>query len=155
MTILPHVDAPIHLLAHFAEAYPESASEFTLGVPGRLLWVAGNRRRDRQFRLASVELGARTTLTYQSAKLRQTVMHRPLPAWALYAGAMAVYLAEKGVDCGGFNIVIAGDESSGPRYRYALGAAFGAAYYHTAGILFSETILLDDLEHARRAFGGE
>jgi galactokinase len=151
MTILPHVDAPIHLLANFAEAFPESASEFTLQVPGRALWVAGCRRRDRQFRLASVGMGSRTALTYQSAKMRQTIMRRPLPAWALYAAAMAVYLADKGVDCGGFNIVIAGDEGSSSRYTYAIGAAFGAAYYQTAGISYNEATLMDDLDHARRA----
>jgi hypothetical protein len=151
MTILPHVDAPIHLLANFAEAYPESTSEFTLHVPGRSLWVAGCRRRDRQFRLASVEMGSRTALTYQSAKMRQTVIRRPLPAWALYAAAMAVYLADKGVDCGGFNIVIAGTEGTTTRYTYAVGAAFGAAYYGTMGIPYSEATLMDDLDHARRA----
>lgn len=155
MTILPHVDAPIRLLAHFGEAFPDASSEFTLGVPGRELWVAGCRRQDRQFRLAAVELAARTTLTYRSAKTRQTVLHRPMPAWAFYAGAMAVYLADKGVDCPGFNIVIAGSEGTTPRYIYALGAAFGAAYYHTAGIAFDEAVLLDDLDHARRAFGSD
>jgi hypothetical protein len=155
MTILPHVDAPIHLLANFAQAFPDSASEFTLRVPGRDLWVAGCRRRDRQFRIAPVDLGGRAALTYQSAKLRQTVMRRPLPAWAHYAAAMAIYLADKSIDCDGFNIVVAGDEGSSPRYIYALGAAFGVTYYHTAGIPCDEATLMHDLDHARRAYGGE
>jgi galactokinase len=152
MTILPHVDAPIHLLASFAQVYPESASEFTLRVPGRALWIAGCRRADRQFRVASVELGGRTALTYQSAKQRQTLNRRPLPAWAHYVAGMAIFLADKQVDCPGFNIVVAGDEGDAARYIYALGAAFGTAYYHCAGIAAAEATLMDDLEHVRRGY---
>ena len=155
MTIPAQPDLPISLLSGLARFYPERDATMTLQPPGRSLWVAVLPREDNVFSVASVEQDGRTSFSYQSAKSYKTVLQRPLPRWARYAAGMLVLLRDSGVDFGGFDAVMAGDEGNSGRYEYALGLGFAAACYTLASKPYSEALLLDYAERVRREYVGE
>lgn len=146
---------PVYLLAGVTRFHPEREAELVLQPPGRALWVAALPRDDSIFSVASVEQDGRATFSYQSAKTYKTVLHRPLPRWARYASGMLILLRDSGLEFGGFDAVMAGDEGSSGRYEYALGLGFAAACYSLAGKPYSEALLLEYAERVRRDYVGE
>ncbi|MDX2136871.1 MAG: hypothetical protein SF123_02160 [Chloroflexota bacterium] len=152
MTPIAQTDTPLHLLAGFARFYPDSAPERVLRVPGLALWAVVLPRKDLHFHVASADIGLRTSFSYQTAKQRCTLLHRPLPNWARYTAGMLRYLRETGLDFPGFDVVLAGDEGDGARYEYALGQGFGMVCYTLAGVECSEAKLMDAAEHVHRDY---
>lgn len=155
MTTPPQRDLPINLLAGLTRFYPERDAELVLQPPGRSLWVAVLPREDSAFSVASAEQDGRAAFSYQSAKTYKTVLQRPLPRWARYAAGMLILLRDSGLEFGGFDAVMAGDEGNSGRYEYALGLGFAAACYTLAGKPYSEALLLEYAERVRRDYVGE
>jgi hypothetical protein len=149
---LPQTDAPIHLLAGFTRFFPERTPAFMLQAPGRALWLAVTPRQDHIFKLASADLDARTSFTYQTARSRKTIFKRPLPRWARYAGGLVVLLPDFGLEHSGFDAVVAGDDGGEGRYEYAIGLGFAAVCYHIAGVPYNERLLVEYVERARREY---
>jgi galactokinase len=142
----------VHLLAGFARFHPDVTPEMILQAPGRALWAAVARRADETFSIGTVEFELHTRFSYQSAKQRQTLLRRPLPSWARYAGGILVLMSQHKLDMVGFDMVVAGNERDVARYEYAVGLAFAAVYYTLSGTPFTEAALVDLAERTRREY---
>ncbi len=145
-------DPPVHLLAGFARFLPDKTPELVLQAPGRALWAAVSRRTDDYFSMASLEFDSRAVFSYQSAKVRRTLMRRPLPSWVRYGAGMLVLLSNHGLDVGGFDAVVAGSESDEVRYEYSVGLAFAAIHHTLSGTAYTEDKLVDLAERVRREY---
>ena len=145
-------DPPVHLLAGFARFLPEKTPELVLQAPGRALWAAVIRRTDDYFSMSSVEFDSRAAFSYQSAKVRRTVMRRPLPSWVRYGAGMLMLLSNEGLDASGFDAVVAGSENDDARYEYAVGLAFAAVYHTLSSTPYTEDKLVDLAERVRREY---
>lgn len=147
-------DPPIRLLAAYNSAFPECAPIHILPVPGREMWVAAAFTDSGRFDVNLVDLGVQTAFTYQSAKVKQTILRRPLPAWARYPAGVIVRLANSGFDITGATLSIAGDEPPGPRYEYAVGLAVVTLYYAHYNLASTSDKLVEMVEQVRRQYVG-
>lgn len=146
---------PVLLLAAFHDAFPDQAIEWVIRAPGRDMWIAAARSGDDRFTIAAPDQDGRVTFNLQSAKLKQTVMKRPLPRWARYPAGVTLLLARDGLDVVGLNLVFMGGEPSGPRFDYAVGISFAALWHELYGLTISIDQLIDIVDRTRREYVGE
>lgn len=137
-------DPPLRLLAKYHELYPNSPPTVVFQAPGREMWIAARANDREQHALRSLEYNdaAPTTFSLQSAKMRRTMLQRPLPRWVRYPAGVIVILSAMGFDVPGLNAIVCGNEARGPRYEYGLGILFAAlchemnnCHYHTATLI--------------------
>lgn len=95
----------------------------------------------------------RTSFSYQSAKRKQTIHHRPLPRWARYMAGVTVMVDV--AEMPGINVVICGDEPAGPRYEFSLGILFAALWHEINLEQVDPALLLEVVEAVRRDYVGE
>jgi hypothetical protein len=145
-------DSPLRLLAVYEARYPGAAPQMIVQAPERDMWAAARLNGTARFKICAAEINRRTIFSYQSAKRRQTVFHRPLPRWARYIAGMSVLLD---VDTPGIDAVASGAEPAGPRYDYALGLVFAALWLEINGQPIHIDALLDLAERVRREYVGE
>ncbi len=145
-------DPPMRLFLAFQQSYPDAAPEWIMQAPGRDMWVAAAAQPGDQIMLALADDELRTTFSFRSAKLKQTVMQRPLPTWARYPAGVIVALREAGLESGGLCVVLAGDEPPGPRHDHALGVALAALWHELCGQPYSAESLLEIVEQVRRKY---
>jgi hypothetical protein len=129
------IDPPLRLLVAFQQRHADAMPDLVFNAPDRELWLAARYVPEpTTYTLVGLDDGmtAPVTFTLQSAKLRQTVLRRPLPRWARYPAGVLLATAE--FDLPSFDAVICGDEPPGPRYEYGLGLLFAGLVFEYAGI---------------------
>ncbi|MCC6802665.1 MAG: hypothetical protein IT319_07255 [Anaerolineae bacterium] len=143
-------DPPIRLLAKFQQIFPDISPQLVVQVPEREMWAAARFNGMGHCTVYTADGNGHTSFSYQSAKRKQTIYHRPLPRWARYmAGAtLLIDVAEMpGVD-----VVVCGDEPTGPRYDHALGMLFAALWYEVNMESCDPAQLLEIAERVRREY---
>lgn len=153
--LMTPTDPPIRLLLSFQQLYPQAAApDWVVQAPDRDLWLAATRLPENELILAAPDLDARAAFSVRSARLRLTVLNRPLPRWARYAAGALVLLHDAGLSLEGIGAVVMGDEPAGPRYDYAIGLALGALAYRLYDHPCTAASLLDLLERVQRDYVG-
>ena len=145
-------DPPIRLLAKFEQLFPSSAPQILVQAPGREMWAAANYNGKAHCRVYSAESDAQTAFSYQSAKRKQTILRRPLPPWARYIAGVSLMIDV--AEMPGVDVVVCGDEPTGPRYDFALGILFGAFWQELNGQSVSEAELIELTDRVRREYVG-
>ncbi len=150
MTTLPN--PPLRLLAAFQLTYPSQRANWIIDAPDRDMWVGASVYDSGQFSVTVPDLEATTTFRVKSARIKRTADNTPLPTWALYLAGVAVILSNAGLSCPGADMVLAGEEPSGPRYEYSMGMAFAALWYQYNARPFDQSILIEVMERVRRDY---
>lgn len=150
MTNLHAGDPPIRLLAAFFDHFPGQTPEQVLQAPERDMWGMAARRDGGRFTLVAPDLAGEVVVTLDSARNGQTAFNRPLPGWARFPVAVIVALDDAGLTLPGADIVVAGEEPSGPRYLYSLVMVVAALVYDLTGCAYSTAQLVELVERARR-----
>lgn len=142
------IDPPVHLLAAFQSAF-DDAAQIVVCAPDRDLWAAARVLDVPAWTLVIPNEKARVTFTYQSAKRKRSVLQRPLPKWARYAGGVCrlIEAAPPGMD-----VVLVGKETPGPRRDHAVGLAFAALIREACAAAWSDAELIDLLDQVRRTY---
>lgn len=149
-------DPPLRLLAAFQQAYPDQATDFVIRAPGREMWLAAMECGSETFTIIAPDMGAvKAAFNLQSAKVKRTVLQRPLPPWAHYPAGVTLLLAQTGMNMVGLNMVVIGDEPPGPRYNYALGMMFAALWYELDEKPYTMDDLIAIVDRTRREYLGE
>jgi galactokinase len=149
-------DPPLRLLAAFQQAFPDQAMDWVIRAPGRDMWLAASHCDKAEFTIVAPDMGAlKATFSLQSAKVKRSVMQRPLPPWARYPAGVTLLLAQDGLDVVGLNMVVIGDEPPGPRYNYALGMTFAALWHDLLQLPYTMDDLIALVDRTRREYLGE
>lgn len=143
---------PVMLLAAFADAFPDQTVEWLTRAPGREMWVAASRSGSEEFTVVVSEMEGKATFSLQSAKSKLTVTRRPLPRWARYPAGATLRLAQNGLDVIGLNMVMMGNEPSGPRFDYGLGMAFAALWHDLYELPYTVDTLIEVVDRVRREY---
>ena len=143
---------PVMLLAAFNDSFPDQSVEWLIRAPGREMWVAASRADSAEFTVVAPELEGKATFSLQSAKGKLTVTRRPLPRWARYPAGVTLLLAQNSLDILGLNMVMMGNEPSGPRFDYGLGMAFAALWHDLYALPYTVDTLIDVVDRARREY---
>lgn len=143
---------PVMLLAAFTEAFPDHVMQFLARAPGREMWIAASYSGDESVTVVAPESEGRATFNLQSAKIKQTITRRPLPRWARYPAGVTLLLAQDGLDLVGLNLVVMGNEPSGPRFDYGSGMAFAALWHDLYQLDYTIDTLIDIVDRARREY---
>lgn len=146
------LDPPIRLLSAFQDAFPESAPAHIIQAPGREMWIAASDTYPDAFSIHAPDLTARTSFNWRTAKFKQTVLKRPLPQWARYPAGVVVDLCARNLDVTGFEAVVVGEETHGPRYDYALGMTVAALLHAIHQREYSAQSLIDILERVHKDY---
>ncbi len=116
------------------------------------MWVAALPNQRGEFTIVAPDLDANTTFSLRSAKVRRTVLSRPLPDWARYPAGVTMMLAQGGLDSPGLDAIIVGEEPAGPRYHYALGMAVAALLHDLHAKPYTSDSLIAIVEQVRREY---
>jgi galactokinase len=147
-------DPPLRLLAKFQELNPNTAPAVVFQAPGRDMWIAA-RANDREiYSIRSLEYNraAPATFSLHSAKMRNTVMQRPLPRWVRYPAGVILRLSAAGFDVPCLHAVICGDEPRGPRYEYGLGILFAALCHELNNCHYDSQTLTEVVDTVQREY---
>jgi len=145
-------DPPVRLLAAFQETFPSQELVWLVRAPGRDTWIAAARSDNETFTVASPDLDARVTFSLQSARVRRTVLQRPLPRWARYPAGVTLTVDNEGLDVIGLNMVVMASEPPGPQYDYSIGIAFAALWHEIYNRPYTMDRLIDIVDRARREY---
>lgn len=149
------VNPPLRLLAAFQDVFPGATPDHIVQAPGREMWVAAVMRDHDEFTLHAPDAGSgRAVFNWRSAKLKRTILNRPLPRWARYPAGVIMTLCASGLDTVGFDAVVAGEEPEGPRYDYGMGMAVAALLYTIHQKAYTADSLLEVVEQVRRDYIG-
>lgn len=141
---------PIRLLMKFEQLFPSNPAQMVVRAPGREMWAAVRFNGAHHVNVYSADSDGRASFSYQSAKRRETIHHRPLPLWARYIAGVSVLVDV--AEMPGIDAVVCGDEPAGPRYEFALGILFAAVWYEINALPFIPKDLIDITEQARREY---
>jgi galactokinase len=142
----------MRLLLAFQQAYPEITPDWLVQAPGREMWVAAVADPGDLFTLALPDADVRTSFNPRSARLRSTILQRPLPVWARYPAGVVVLLRADGLAQQGVRAVLTGSEPPGPRYDHALGMAMAALLYEMQRLPYTADTLFEIVEQVRRDY---
>jgi galactokinase len=145
-------DPPVRLLAAFHEAFPDTAIDWMVRAPGRDTWIAAGRTNDAELTVAAPDMDAKVTFSLQSARVRRTVMQRPLPKWARYPAGVTLALDNAGLDMIGLNLVVIADEPPGPQFDYGVGMAFATLWHTIHERDYTIDRLIEIVDRARREY---
>jgi galactokinase len=145
-------DPPVRLLAAFQEHFPEHELVWLVRAPGRDTWIAAGRSENETFTVVSPDLDMRATFSLQSARVRRTVLQRPLPRWARYPAGVTLTVDNEGLDVVGLNMVVMGTEPPGPQYDYSVGIAFAALWHEVQEHPYTIDRLIEIVDRARRDY---
>lgn len=154
MAIPFYSDPPLRLLVKFEALYSNDPPDVLFKAPERDLWLAARYHDRETYACLSLEYNANTPTTFnlQSAKQRQTVLHRPLPRWARYPAGVLILLRDADFEIPPFNAVICGDEPAGPRYEYALGILFAALCCELNQEPYQAAVLTEIVDQVHREY---
>lgn len=145
-------DPPVRLLAAFSEAFPDAAPAWLTRAPGREMWVAASRAPAEEFTLAAPDIAGKATFSLQSARLKRTVLQRPLPWWARYPAGVLLALDDFALPVVGLCMVVTGSEPPGPRFDYGVGMAVAALWHEVHQQDFTIDGLIEIVDCARRDY---
>lgn len=143
---------PLRLLAAFQLTYPSQRANWVLVAPERDMWVGASIYESGQFSVTVPDLEDNTLFRVKSARIKRTVDNTSLPSWAHYLAGVTVILSNAGMTLPGADMVLAGEEPSGPRYEYSMGMAFAALWYQYNAKPFNQSILIEVMEQIRRDY---
>ncbi len=143
-------DPPIRLLTKFAQAFPAKSPQIVVQAPDREMWAAASFNGTANCTVCTADGEGRTTFNYQSAKRKQTVHRRPIPRWARYLAGVSVLLEVP--EMPGVDVVVCGDEPTGPRYDFSLGMLFAALWYEINMETCDPDVLQEVTERVRREY---
>jgi galactokinase len=123
-----------------------------MAAPERNMWIGASIYDSGQFSVTVPDLEDSTVFRVKSARIKRTVENRPLPSWAYYLAGVAIILSNAGMTCPGADMVLAGEEPSGPRYEYSMGMAFAALWYQYNAKPFTQSILIELMEQIRHDY---
>jgi hypothetical protein len=146
----PPNDPPLRLLAKFEQLFPSTPPHLVVQAPGREMWAAARFNDTGHCTVCTADGDGRVSFSYQSAKRRQTIHHRPLPRWARYIAGVSVIVDV--AEMPGIDVVVCGDEPAGPRYEFALGILFAALWYEINRVSYKPDDLLEATERTRREY---
>lgn len=152
MSLSEQSNPPLRLLAAFQHLFPGHIPAHIVQAPGREMWAAVSPGHDGVFTVHIHDLPGRTTFTRRSAKTQRTLLNRPLPHWARYPAGVILELSDSGFDLDGVEVVIASDETPGPRYNYSLGMTFAALIYTLYNRPYTADNILEIVEKVRRDY---
>jgi hypothetical protein len=145
-------DPPVRLLAAYQQCFPDHELVWLVRAPGRDTWIAAGRSGNETFTVALPDLNARTTFSLQSARVRRTVLQRPLPRWARYPAGVTLTVDNDSLDVIGLNMVVMASEPPGPQYDYGVGIAFAVLWYEVWEQPYTMDRLLEIVDKARREY---
>ena len=145
-------DPPVRLLAAFQQTFPDEELVWLVRAPGRDTWIAASRSGGETFTVAIPDMDAKTTFSLQSARVRRTVLQRPLPRWARYPAGVTLTVDNEGLDVTGLNMVVMASEPPGPQYDYGIGIAFAALWHEVGGQAYTMDRLIEIVDKARRDY---
>jgi len=148
----PLPDPPVRLLAAFQQAFPNLSPEWIVRAPGRDTWIAAVKTGTHELTVYAPDLDAKTTFSLQSARVRKTVMQRPLPKWAYYPAGVTLMLDNSGLDMVGVSLAVIADETPGPQFDYGLGIAFATLWHEIHEEPYTIDQLIDVVDLARREY---
>ncbi len=143
---------PLRLLAAFQMAYPGNMPGYIIQAAGREMWVAATLTDDAHFSIHATDLKRHARFTWQSAKVKQTHLRRPLPAWARYPAGVILKLCAEHADLPGLNAVIVGAEAHGPRYDFSMGIALATLWQEIHTTPYTEEELVHLVDRVRRDY---
>ncbi len=143
-------DPPIRLLAKFEQAFPDASPSIVVRAPDREMWAVASFNGKGYCTVCTADGSGKTTFSYQSAKLKQTVHRRPLPRWARYIAGVSLLLDVP--EMPGIDVVYCGDEPPGPRYDHALAILFAALWYEVNMQDYDPDNLMEIAERVRREY---
>lgn len=146
------LDPPVRLLALYQQIYPDAKPDIAFRAPGREMWALANITERGEYAITSSEMAARAVFSRQSAKVKRTVMQRPLPRWARYAAGVVLVLDDAGLGVPGLEAVVCADEPPGPRYDYALGILFAALWHDLHRRVITSARLQEITDTVRREY---
>src|SRR4030095_12713678 len=114
--------------------------------------IAAARSDNDTFTISSPDLDARVTFRLQSARVRRTVLQRPLPRWARYPAGVTLTVDNEGLDVTGLNMVVMASEPPGPQYVYAVAMAFSALGHEILDQPYTIDRLIEIVDLARREY---
>lgn len=145
-------DPPVRLLAAFQETFPEQELVWLVRAPGRDTWIAAAHSDNDTFTVAFPDMDARATFSLQSARVRKTVLQRPLPRWARYPAGVTLTVDNEGLDVTGLNMVVMAGEPPGPQFDYGVGIAFAALWHEVLDAPYTMDRLIEIVDRARREY---
>jgi hypothetical protein len=143
---------PLHLLATFQQFFPAQTPQVFVKSPDHEIWVAAALDDADAFHLASADHQARTTFTWQSAKVRQSILRRPLPAWSRFPAGVIWHLCAEGLDMPGLYAALLSTEAPGPRADYGTAMTVAALWFTLFGQPYTVDGLHEILERVRREY---
>jgi len=149
---LSETNYPLHLLAAYQQFYPNIMPDWVIKAPDYEVWAAASRLDAPAFNLVNANVQAKTTFTWQSAKVKQTLFKRPLPRWSRYAAGVIFQLCADGLDRSGVYMAVYSTESATVRAEYGVGLAVATLWYTLNGMSFSAERLREQVERVRREY---
>ena len=146
------LNPPIFLLAAFSSAFPNRQPTHIIHVPGRSMWIAASTEQTAHYNIHVPDLDSRTSFSLRSARVKKTVLNRPLPRWARYPAGVIRTLCANGMYIDGVDTVVVGEEAQGLRYEYGLGIAIAALWHHLTDTPYGDDTLRDLVERVRRDY---
>lgn len=143
---------PLRLLAAFQQAFPDQNPVHILKAPGREMWVAAGDVAGTSYTLVAPDLDGRVNFSRRTAKVKRTLLNRPLPRWSRYPAGVILALCDEGVDVNGISAVIVGEETQGPRYDHALGMTIAALWYHLNDLEFTTAHLIEVVKQVQHDY---
>lgn len=145
-------DPPLRLLTAFQDIYPSASPEHLIQAPGREMWTAALTLSEAKYTIHAPDLQSRATFNWRSAKFKQTTLKRPLPRWSRYAAGVVYILGADGADVPGVEVVVLGNEVTGPRYNYSIGIGLAALLHTLMERDYTPESLIALLERVRREY---
>lgn len=144
------IDPPLRLLVGFQARCDGATPDFVVAATGRAAWAAVRLTGSAHYTLHDADSPRRARFSLASASRHQTLLSRPLPAWARYAAGVTAL-------CGlpllpGADLVLCADEPLGPRRSHALGMAIAAVWHQVNQMPLEEDALFQLAERARRDY---
>lgn len=143
---------PIHLLNAYQQFYTNVIPDWVLKAPDYEVWAAASRLDAPAFNLVNATLGVKTSFSWQTAKVKQTLLKRPLPRWARYPAGVVFHLCADGLDRSGVYMAVYSTESAPLRAEYGLGMAVATLWYTINGQSFTVDSVRDVVEQVRREY---
>lgn len=143
---------PLHLLAAYQQFYPNVIPDWVVKAPDYEVWAAASRLDAPAFNIVNANLHVKTTFSWQSAKVKQTLFKRPLPRWSRYAAGVIFHLCADGLDRSGVYMAVLSTESAPVRAEYGAGLAVAALWYTLNSQSFTVETLREHVEQVRREY---
>ncbi|MBK8025033.1 MAG: hypothetical protein IPK19_27395 [Chloroflexi bacterium] len=141
---------PVRLLVHYQSLCEQEAPDLVVAVPGRAIWAAVRLNLSGFVKVIDADSKRQVRFTARSARRRETLLGRPLPAWAGYVAGVTALIDVDAMP--GVEILICSDEPAGPRRDHSQGMLMAALWHQVNNLPLDEHALFQLAEAARREY---